>query len=250
MRVPRIIKRLLEPEEEVDVEIEEEEMVEDDEFWDIGQEIEERNVEVEAAEATYSGTLMSEVGEAEEPAIEKKEYTLPEFRLSPEEKKMAEADAFGDTEEHIVEKNWEKTAPESLEEIEQHIDEGRLGEEEAATPAAGEAGGDQMAPATEEEPTDISGTVIAREIVYETDGGYVLKVTTREEGEIETSYYSVSRVDGIEQALDKIDDYQPRVKESARPAPREARQPSTPEQPEQEPGEEKKSFLATVLGKK
>lgn len=255
MRVPRIIKRFLEPgEEDIDVEIEEDEMVEDDEFWDIGQEIEERNVEVEVEEATYSGVLMSEAGQAKEPAIEKKEYTLPEFRLSPEEKKAAEADAFGDTEERIIEKNWEKTAPESLEEIEQHIDEGRLEREEAGEPEKAErAPCEKAVTPPETGGADIPGTVIAREIVYKTDGGYVLKVTAREDGDVETSYYSVSRVDGIEQALDKIQDYRPTVKESSRPAARKTHQPSQPEQTEQteqDSGGEKKSFFGSVLGKK
>lgn len=245
MRVPRIIKRFLEPEEEVEVEVEEE-TVEEDEFWDIGQEIEERNVEVEAEEATYSGVLMSEAGPAEQMEIEKKEYTLPEFYLSHDEKKAAEADAFGDADERVVEKNWEKTAPESLEEIEQYIDEDRLEQEEPAHEEEKATGrGDTEKPEATEGTEDIPGTVIARDIVYETDGGYVLKVTTREEGEIQTSYYSVSRVDGIEQALDKIQDYRPTVRQSPRPPPRKGRQSPEPRQEG-----EKKSFLSTVLGKK
>jgi len=247
MRVPRIIKRFLEPGEDVEVEIEEEEMVEEDEFWDIGQEIEERNVEVEAEEATYSGVLMSEAGQAEETAIEKKEYTLPEFYLSYEEKKAAEGDAFGDGDERIVEKNWEKTAPESLEEIEEYIDEGMLEREEMEAVPEREkaaAGGEEPIRRTESA-EDITGTIIAREIVYETDGGYVLKVTAKEEGAVQTSYYSVSRVDGIEQALDKIQEYKPTVKQSPRPPPRRERQP--PEQKQK--GGEKKSFLGSVLGK-
>jgi len=242
MRVPRIIRRFLEPGEEVDIEIEEEQ-VEDDEFWDIGQEIEERNVEVEEEEATYSSVLISEVSQAEQTEIEKKEYTLPEFCLSPAEKKAAETDAFGDGEERVVEKNWEKTAPESLEEIEQYIDEDRLTEEEIPEHETFVESSEETLQEAER-PEDITGTIIAKEIVYETDGGYVLKVTAKEDDEVQTSYYSVSRVDGIEQALDKIQDYKPTVKQS--PRPRQVRQPTE----EKQAGEEKKSFLGSVLGKK
>ena len=238
MRVPRIIRRFIEPDEEVDVEIEEE-TVEDDELWDIGREIEERNVEVEAEETTYSGVLMSEAGETEGPDIEKKEYTLPQFYLSHEEKKAAEGDAFGDSGERVVEKNWEKTAPESLDEIERHVDEGML--EHEKQPVEEPAGEE---PIQGERPEDITGAVIDRDIVYETDGGYVLKVTSREEGAVQTSYYSVSRVDGIEQALDKIQDYQPTVRQSPPPAPRQVRQPERKQK-----GGEKKSFLGSMLGK-
>lgn len=247
MRVPRIIKKFLEPDKEVDVEIEEEPM-EEDEFWDIGQDRAERNVEVEAAEATYSGVLMSEAGQAERTEIKKKEYRLPEFYLSHTEKKTAEADAFGDADERVVEKNWEKTAPESLEEIEQCIDEGMLEQEEppqAEETAVGRRSEETITGAESAE--EITGTIIAREIVYETDGGYVLKVTTREEGEVQTSYYSVSSVDGIQQALDKIQDYRPTVQQSPRPPPRHVQQPWESKPTEEK--EEKKSFLSTVLGK-
>jgi len=53
-----------------------------------------------------------------------KEFTLPEFSLSHEEKKRLEEEYFGGNEDKIKEKRWEKRAKESLREIERIIDEG------------------------------------------------------------------------------------------------------------------------------
>ena len=56
-------------------------------------------------------------------------------------------------------------------------------------------------------PELIQGNVLDREIVYETPGGYVVKVTFKDNEEIETTYYSVSKIQDVEHALDNFKQY-------------------------------------------
>jgi hypothetical protein len=109
----------------------------------------------------------------------------------------------------LKEKSWEKSAKESLEEIERNIDEG-LEKEEKEEEIFEEREHEEFLEPSEK----IKGKIINRKIVYETAGGYVVKVVYKEEDRVKTSYYSVSKVEGIEQALDEIHKYKPIVETS------------------------------------
>jgi len=224
LRLPRIKRRGKKEEvEEIEVERADEEI----------EEIKEKPWE---EEVRYSSILLSQPSEKKE-KIKGKEYLLSQFSLSHEEKKALEKETFGDTEE-LKERKWEKTAKESLEEIEKIIDEGL---EKEAMPEVVEEKEEkeveiEMAPPTGEK---LRGRVINREIVYETPGGYVVKVVYRDGDEIKTSYYSVSKVEGIEHSLDELQTYKPVVKSHEEiPLPVEKEK------------KEEKSFLDKFLGKK
>ena len=227
LRLPRIKRREKKEEvEEIGVERVEEEIYEEIE------EIKEEPLE----EVGYSSILLSQPSEKKE-KIKGKEYLLSQFSLSHEEKKALEKETFGDTEE-LKERKWEKTAKESLEEIEKIIDEGlekevmpESVEEEKETEKEVEI---EMAPPGGEK---LRGRVINREIVYETPGGYVVKVVYRDGDEIRTSYYSVSKVEGIEHSLDELQTYKPILKQHE--------EISLPLEKKEE-----KSFLDKFLGKK
>ncbi len=210
-------------------------------FDNLSQEIEEVNEELEEVQETeHSEILLSEPDEEEKEKIKRKEYVIPEFYLSHEEKKSIEEDAFGDSDEELKEKNWEKSARESLEEIERIIDEGLIEKEDEEE--VFEEDEEELEGAAEPG-EQIYGKIINREVVYETPGGYVVKVISKEGGDIKTTYYSVSKVEGIEQALDDLQKYKPIIEEGTTPQ-------ATENKIENMDEESKKSFFDSILGKK
>ncbi|MCD6146539.1 MAG: hypothetical protein J7J34_00850 [Thermoplasmata archaeon] len=213
-------------------------------FDNLYQEIEEVNEEIEETQETeYSEILLSEPDEEKKEKIKGKEYVLPEFYLSHNEKKSLEDDAFGDSDEELKEKSWEKTAKESLHEIERIIDEGLIEKEEEEEEIF-EEGKEEKHGESIEPGEQIYGKIINREVVYETPGGYVVKVISKEGGRVKTSYYSVSKVEGIEQALDDLKKYKPIIEESEIPMLAENKAEKV------EDSKDKKSFFDGILGKK
>jgi len=122
-----------------------------------------------------------------------KEFVLPEFSLKHEEKKRLEEEYFGGYEEYLKEKSWEKRSRESIEEIEKAIDEGleRKGKEKVMK---------------EEEK-------IKKEIIYSSKKGFIVKVSYKEGEEEKVSYYLVTKIEDIEEALDRISTYKPIIEE-------------------------------------
>jgi hypothetical protein len=95
----------------------------------------------------------------------------------------------------------------------------------------------------------IPGLIINREVIYESDGGFVVKVVYKEFDQVKTAYYSVSKVEGIEQALDDLSSYVPIVEN--RPLSSSATEPTTTTlKPSSQQGGKKKSFIDTLFGKK
>ncbi|MEA2054974.1 MAG: hypothetical protein U9O96_07730 [Candidatus Thermoplasmatota archaeon] len=233
MRLPRIIHIIRRKGQEGVKEYEE------DEFLNLSREIEEASENIEEVEESeYSEILLSEPDEEKKEGVKGKEYILPQFYLSHEEKKSIEKETFEDSEEKLKEKAWEKSAKESLEEIERIIDAGLAKKAEVF---------EEKQPPEEkyeeflEGEGKVKGRIINREVIYETPGGYVVKVTYRENGRVRTAYYSVSKVEGVEHALDEIRKYKPlireeKIKETVEPAPKEDKS--------------KKSFFEGILGKK
>ncbi|RLF52098.1 MAG: hypothetical protein DRN11_01685 [Thermoplasmata archaeon] len=123
-----------------------------------------------------------------------KEFVLPEFSLKHEEKKKLEEEYFGGYEEYLKEKSWEKRSKESIEEIEKAIDEGleRKVKEKVAK--------------KEEEK-------IKKEIIYSSKKGFIVKVSYKEGEEEKISYYLVTKIEDIEEALDRISTYKPIIEE-------------------------------------
>jgi len=123
-----------------------------------------------------------------------KEFVLPEFSLKHEEKKKLEEEYFGGYEEYLKEKSWEKRSKESIEEIEKAIDEGleRKVKEKVAK---------------EEEEK------IKKEIIYSSKKGFIVKVSYKEGEEEKISYYLVTKIEDIEEALDRISTYKPIIEE-------------------------------------
>jgi hypothetical protein len=168
--------------------------------------------EKEHTEVEFSDVLVSQAADKKDP-IKGKEYLVSQFSLNHEEKKVAEQEVFSDTGK-IREKEWEKTARENLDEIEQRIDGGLEGVSVQQDTVREEE--EKVLEKTEVDimPTDaerVYGNIISKEVIYETPGGYVVKVSYLENDDIKTSYYSVSRVDGIEFSLDEIKAYKPIV---------------------------------------
>ena len=123
-----------------------------------------------------------------------KEFVLPEFSLKHKEKKKLEEEYFGGYEEYLKEKSWEKRSRESIEEIEKAIDEGleRKVKEKVAK---------------EEEEK------IKKEIIYSSKKGFIVKVSYKEGEEEKISYYLVTKIEDIEEALDRISTYKPIIEE-------------------------------------
>lgn len=227
--------------------------MEEDDFWDISKELEEAKMELEESEeeseASYADVLLSEPDEECRDTLRGKEYVLPEFYLNHQEKKALEQETFAEEEEKLKEKNWDKQAPETLEEIHRRIDEGLQVEEVEEKVEEREELFEGPAARSEEVPEwlsgqRVSGTIINREVVYDTEGGFVVKVVYKENDEVKTSYYTVSKVEGIEQALDDLASYQPVIEE--RPI-----KSSTPgPAPTAEKPQKKKSLLDAFFGKK
>ena len=230
----------------------------EEEFWDIRQELQAANVDIGEMEAeditAYSDTLLSEPDENCRKIARGKEYVLPEFHMSHEEKKTVEQNTFGGGEETLKEKNWEKQASESLDGIRSFIDTGQLVEKTTEEEGPKDIYED-INSGSQGELSDvmhahpISGTIINREIIYDTDGGFVVKVIFKEDDQVKTSYYSVSKMEGIEQALDDLSSYEPIIEDylpsrSTRESPRSVLQPAKNQ------GTEKKSLLDTFFGKK
>lgn len=124
-----------------------------------------------------------------------KEFILPEFSLKHKEKKKKEEEYFGGYEEMLSEKSWEKRADESIKDIEKAIDEGLERKKKI-----GEKG-------KEEEEG------IKREILYASKRGYIVKVSYKEGDETKISYYLVTKIEDIEEAIDRISSYKPLIEE-------------------------------------
>lgn len=122
-----------------------------------------------------------------------KEFAVPEFSLSHDKKKELETEYFSGNEDKIREKRWEKRAKENLNEIERIIDEGLKR---------------KKAKEMEEEREEVK-----KEIIYEGKGGYIMKISKRENGEYKVSYYLVTKIENIEEAIDKISSYKPIIKD-------------------------------------
>jgi len=125
-----------------------------------------------------------------------KEFTVPEFSLSHEEKKKLEEEYFGGNEDKVREKRWEKRAKESLKEIERIIDEGLKKESKKA---------EKKETKEKEE--------IKKEIIYEGKNGYIMKISKKEGGKLKTSYYLVTKIENIEEAIDRISSYKPIIED-------------------------------------
>jgi len=123
-----------------------------------------------------------------------KEFVLPEFSLKHEKKKEMEKEYFEGYEEFLKEKRWEKRAKESIEEIERAIDEGL----ERKAEKRGEKTGEEE---------------VKKEIIYSSKRGYILKLTYKEGDETKVSYYLITKIEDIEEALDRISSYKPLIEE-------------------------------------
>ncbi|RLF44447.1 MAG: hypothetical protein DRN29_08415 [Thermoplasmata archaeon] len=123
-----------------------------------------------------------------------KEFVLPEFSLKHEKKKAMEKEYFGGYEDFLKEKSWEKRAKESIEEIERVIDEG-------------------LERKIEKREEKKEGEEIKKEIIYSSKRGYIVKVSYKEGGETKVSYYLVTKIEDIEEALDRISSYKPLIEE-------------------------------------
>ena len=126
-----------------------------------------------------------------------KEFTVPEFSLSHEEKKKLEKEYFEGNEDKVKEKRWEKRAKESLKEIERAIDEGLEKEEKEV----------KEEPKKEKEEVE-------KEIIYEGKNGYIMKVRKKEGDDYKISYYLVTKIENIEEAIDRISSYKPIIESS------------------------------------
>ena len=124
-----------------------------------------------------------------------KEFILPEFMLKYKEKKGMEEEYFGGYEEYLKEKSWEKRSQETVKEIERAIDEGL-----------------EKAPSPEKEEKKKEENV-QREIIYSSKRGYIVKLTCREGEETNVSYYLVTKIEDIEEAIDRISSYRPIIEE-------------------------------------
>lgn len=136
---------------------------------------------------------------------------VPEYGLSQDEKTAIEKNITAEGQRDLAEKNWEKTAKEDLDEIRTLIDQDVMKkpvkkiEKKEEIPPPTPIKDDEVHPP----PEPIKGSVIDREIIYETPGGYVVKVTYREDDKIDSTYYSISKIHDVEHALDNIRDYKP-----------------------------------------
>ncbi|KAA0002502.1 MAG: hypothetical protein FE044_02915 [Thermoplasmata archaeon] len=126
-----------------------------------------------------------------------KEFAVPEFSLPHEEKKKLEEEYFGGNEDKVKEKRWEKRAKESLKEIERMIDEGLTKKKE-----------EEKKEEKKEEKEEVK-----KEIIYEGKNGYIMKVSKKEGNEYKISYYLVTKIENIEEALDKLSSYKPIIED-------------------------------------
>jgi hypothetical protein len=159
---------------------------------------------------------------------------VSEYGLSAAEKKDREKKITGSYSKELKEKKWEKTAKENLDEIRTLIDKDILQKPQETRVEQKEIIKESPLETKEVAPELIHGDIIDREIVYETSGGYVVKVTYRDNGRIETNYYSVSKIYDVEHALDNIQSYKPIFREKP---------------PEKKERDIKDSFFKKSLGK-
>jgi len=141
---------------------------------------------------------------------------ISEYGLSREEKINAEKKTRGGYQGELQEKAWEKTATENLDEIRKLIDKDKLQTQktqEKKVQKKEELPLESIKKTEGLAPELIRGDIIDREIIYETAGGYVVKVTYRDNGQVESEYYSVSKIYDVEHALDKIQSYKPIIQE-------------------------------------
>ncbi len=164
---------------------------------------------------------------------------VSEHGLYREEKQDMEKKITGSHPGELQEKTWEKTAPENLDEIRKLIDKDKLQIERTQEKKAEkkeDISRENIKKTEELAPELIKGNIIDREIIYETSGGYVVKVTYKDNGQVESDYYSVSKIYDVEHALDSIQSYKPIIQEEK------------PEKKEQK-DKDKDGFLKKSLGK-
>ncbi|GEM_PF-5154096 len=161
---------------------------------------------------------------------------VSEYGLSKDEKLDMEKKITGSYRGELQEKTWEKTATENLDEIRKLIDKDKLQIQNTQEKKVEkkEIPRESIQKTEELAPELIKGNIIDREIIYETAGGYVVKVTYKDNGQVETDYYSVSKIYDVEHALDNIQSYKPIVQEK---------------KPEKKEQKDKDSFLKKSLGK-
>ncbi len=121
-----------------------------------------------------------------------KEFILPEFMAKHKEKKAMENEYFGGYEEFLQEKTWEKRSSEAIREIEKVVDEGL-----------------EQIVSTQLEPPGESRTT--RELIYSSKRGYIVKLTCNENGKTRVGYYLVTKIEDIEEAIDRISSYWPLI---------------------------------------
>ena len=121
------------------------------------------------------------------------EFILPEFSLNHKEKKKMEKEYFDGYEDFLKEKKWEKRAKESIKEIEKAIDEGLERKKEKKE---------------EEKEKEIK-----KEIIYSSKRGFIVKISYAERGERKVAYYLITKIEDIEEALDRISTYKPIIEE-------------------------------------
>lgn len=167
-----------------------------------------------------------------------KQIMVSEYGLSRGEKQDVEKKITGSHRGELQEKTWEKTAPENLDEIRKLIDKDKLQIEkiqEKSVQKKEKTLSENIKKTKDLAPELIKGNIIDREIIYETSGGYVVKVTYKDNGQVESDYYSVSKIYDVEHALDNIQSYKPIIQE---------KKPEIKEKKEKDEG-----FLKKSLGK-
>ena len=103
-----------------------------------------------------------------------------------------ENEYFGGYEEFLQEKTWEKRSSEAIREIEKVVDEGL-----------------ERIVSTQLEPPGESRTT--RELIYSSKRGYIVKLTCNENGKTRVGYYLVTKIEDIEEAIDRISSYWPLI---------------------------------------
>jgi hypothetical protein len=159
---------------------------------------------------------------------------IPEHGLLKKEKLDLEKKISESHHGELQEKTWEKTAKENLDEIRTLIDKDKLPKITKKNVEKKEIPQESILKTEDLAPELIKGNIIDREIIYETSGGYVVKVTYRDNGQVETDYYSVSKIYDVEHTLDTIQSYKPIIQEK---------------KPEIKEQKDKDSFLKKSLGK-
>lgn len=163
----------------------------------------------------YFETVTTKDSQETQGQITQGQMMVSEYGLSRKEKLTIEQKLTGNNQGELQEKTWEKTSTENLDEIRKLIDKDKLKMEKTLEKKGEkkELPREIIQKTGELAPELIRGNIIDREIIYETSGGYVVKVTYRDNGQIESDYYSVSKIYDVEHALDDIHSYKPIVQE-------------------------------------